>query len=283
MSLTVFLVVLGAALLHASWNALVKHSSDKFLSMSAVVLGHTPFAIVPLLMSPMPGIASWPYIVAGAVLHTGYQLFLLYSYRIGDLTQVYPIARGAAPLIVTFVSVVFLGVHLGHLQLLGVLAIGVGIMSLVLVRGVEGLGNRNAGFMALATGCFIAAYSLNDGMGARLAGTALGFYCWLTILNSVLFSLVMGFVQPGALGNVVRLANGRKLALIAGGGSFAAYALVTWAFTQAPIALVTALRETSIVFALLIGVVFLKERVNLAKVISVSLSLFGAVLLRIAR
>jgi len=281
MSLIVFLVVIGAAILHASWNGLVKHADDKFLSMSAVVLGHAPFAVVLLAVSPMPDVASWLYIVAGALLHTGYQLFLLYSYRIGDLTQVYPIARGVAPLIVAFVSVVFLGVHFEQLQLLGILAIGVGIMSLVIVRGGSGLSNRNAGLMALATGCFIAAYSLNDGMGARLAGTALGFYGWLSILNSVGFFVIMWFLKPSALKDVI--GKGRKLALLGGGGSFLAYALVTWAFTQAPIALVTALRETSIVFALLIGIVFLKERVNLIKVISVALSLFGAVLLRVAR
>jgi len=281
MSLTVFIIVLGAAVLHAGWNGLVKHSQDKFLSMSAVVLGHTLFAVVPMMVLPLPDKASWPFIVSGALLHTGYQLFLLYSYRIGDLTQVYPIARGAAPLIVTFVSVVFLGVHFNQLQLLGILIIGIGVMSLVIVRGGSGMGNRYAGFMALATGCFIAAYSLNDGTGARLAGTAIGFYCWLTVLNSAFFGTIMWFLKPSAVKEVVT--KGRKLAIIGGGGSFLAYALITWAFTQAPIALVTALRETSIVFALLIGVVFLKERVNLAKVVSVALSLFGAVLLRIAR
>ncbi len=281
MSATVFMVVLGAALLHAGWNGLVKHSSDKFLSMSAMVMGHTPFAVLLLMYAPMPDAASWGYIVTGALLHTGYQLFLLYSYRIGDLTQVYPIARGAAPLIVTFVSMVFLGVQFEQLQLLGIAAIGIGIMSLVIVRGGAGLGNRNAGLLALATGCFIAAYSLVDGTGARLAGTAWGYYGWLSIINSAVFFAIMWFLKPSALKGVV--GKGRKLALLAGGGSFMAYGMVTWAFTQAPIALVTALRETSIVFALLIGVVVLKERVNLAKVVSVALSLFGAVLLRIAR
>jgi len=281
MSLFVFIVVLGAAVLHAGWNGLVKHSGDKFLSMSAVVLGHTPFAVVLLLFSPVPEAASWPYIISGALLHTGYQLFLLYSYRIGDLTQVYPIARGVAPLIVAFVSVVFLGVHLKQFQLLGIAAIGIGIMSLVIVRGGAGLGNRNAGFMAIATGCFIAAYSLNDGIGARLALTAFGFFGWLSVLNTVSFVAIMWFLQPAAVKGVFGI--GRKMAIIGGGGSFFAYALVTWSFTQAPIALVTALRETSIVFALLIGVVFLKERVDLAKVVSVALSMFGAVLLRMAR
>ena len=281
MSLIVFLVVIGAAILHASWNGLVKHADDKFMSVSAVVLGHVPFAVVTLLFLPFPDLASWPYIVAGVFLHTGYALFLLYSYRIGDLTQVYPIARGTAPLIVTFVSVVFLGVHFSQLQFLGIFAIGIGIMALVIVRGEAGTDNRAAGVMALVTGCFIAAYSLNDGIGARLAGTGVGFYCWLTIINGGLFASIMWFLKPTAIKGVFN--KGRKLAFVGGGGSFLAYALVTWAFTQAPIALVTALRETSIVFALLIGIVFLKERVNLIKVISVALSLFGAVLLRVAR
>lgn len=281
MSLTVFIVVLGAALLHASWNGLVKHSQDKYLSVSAIVLGHVPFAVVTLMFLPFPAPESWPYIIGGVFLHTGYALFLLYSYRLGDLTQVYPIARGTAPLIVTFVSVVFLGVHFSQLQFLGIFAIGIGIMALVIVRGETGGGNRAAGAMALVTGCFIAAYSLNDGIGARLAGTGVGFYCWLTVINGALFSSIMWFVKPSAIKGVFN--KGRKLAFIGGGGSFLAYALVTWAFTQAPIALVTALRETSIVFALLIGVVVLKERVNLAKVVSVALSLAGAVLLRVAR
>lgn len=281
MSLTVFIVVLGAALLHAGWNGLVKHSKDKFLSVSAVVLGHVPFAVVTLLFLPFPEPDSWPYIFGGVFLHTGYALFLLYSYRIGDLTQVYPIARGTAPLIVTFVSIVFLGVQFSQLQLAGIFAIGIGIMALVVVRNGSGPSNHGAGVMALATGCFIAAYSLNDGVGARLAGTGVGFYCWLTVINGGLFASIMWFLKPSAVKGVFN--KGRKIAFIGGGGSFLAYALVTWAFTQAPIALVTALRETSIVFALLIGVVFLKERVNLAKVFSVSLALGGAILLRFAR
>lgn len=281
MSVVVFGVVLLAAVLHASWNGLVKHSGDKFVSVSAVVIGHVLFALAVLAFSPLPGVESWPYLLAGAVLHTGYQLFLLYSYRLGDLTQVYPIARGVAPLIVAFVSVTFLGVHLSGLQLLGVLAIGLGITSLVLVRQSEGLGNKSAGLMALATGCFIAAYSLNDGLGARVAGTALGFYGVMTIANAVMFSIIITFVQPGTLTKVFR--GGRKLVFVGGGGSFAAYALVTWAFTQASIALVTALRETSIIFALLIGLVFLKERVNLAKIVAVALSMFGAILVKVAR
>ena len=281
MSLTVFAVVILAAILHASWNAMVKHGNDKFLSMSCVIFGHMMFGFAALFFVPLPDLVSWPYVLVGAVLHTGYQLFLLYSYRIGDLTQVYPIARGVAPLIIAFVSVVFLGVDLSGWQLLGVLFIGAGIMSLVMVRGSEGLGNSKAGLMALVTGCFIASYSLNDGLGARVAMSAVGFYAVLTIINGAMFFAIMAKLNPAVIKGV--WGQGRKVSLLGGGGSFIAYALVTWAFTQAPIAMVSALRETSIVFALLIGVVFLKERVRLMKVFAVMMAMIGAVLVKVAR
>ena len=281
MPTTVFLVVLFAALLHASWNGFVKHASDKFVSMGAVVIGHLPFAASMIFINPTPLEASWPYIIIGGLIHTGYQLFLIYSYRIGDFTQVYPIARGAAPMIIAFISVTFLGVHLGKWQLLGVALIGTGIMSLVIARSSEGLGNHRAGIMAFATGCFIAAYSLVDGTGARLAGTALAFYGYLSIVNVTTFVIILPVLQPGTIKKI--FTSGRQMMVVGGGISALAYALVTWAFTQSPIALVSALRETSIMFALIIGIVFLKERVNLVKVASVALSLAGAMLLRLAK
>jgi len=280
MSVSVFIIVLVAAVLHASWNAMVKHAGDKHLSMSAVVLGHTPFALLAMVFSPIPEMVSWPYIVLGGFLHLAYQMLLLYSYRIGDLTQVYPIARGAAPLIVTVVSVLVLGVELSGLQLAGILMIAIGIMSLVVVRRHDGSVNHKAAFMALATGCFIALYSLNDGLGARLAETAFGFFGWQVMVTDVLFVGLMMRLKPGTISKLA--GSGLKLFVIGGTGSFIAYALVIWAFTQAPIALVTALRETSIVFALIIGVVFLKERLDLVKLASVALSLSGAILLRVA-
>ncbi len=277
----VFLVVLLAAVLHAVWNACVKNSGDKFLGMTAIVSGHAPLALLALPFVPLPEIQSWPYVIAGVVLHVGYQLFLLYSYRIGDLTQVYPIARGVAPLIVAGVSVSALGVHLSPVEMLAVVTIATGIMCLVYVRGSDGLRNTRAAGMALGTGCFIAGYSLVDGLGARQAGTALGFYAWLTIINVVVFSLIMARLKPGLIGRMAR--KGRFLMIFGGGASFSAYALVVWAFTRAPIPLVTALRETSIVFALVIGVLFLNERLNLVKVASIAMTLFGAILLRLAR
>ncbi len=281
MDTTIFIAVITAALLHALWNALVKGSKDKHLSMSAVVLGHAPFAVLALLFVPAPAMESWPWLAGGIVLHFGYQLFLLNAYKIGDLTQVYPIARGTAPILVAAVSVLVLGVTLSSVELLAIAVIGIGIMSLSLVRQKDGLRNGRAATMAFTTGCFIASYSLVDGLGARQAGTAVGFYAWLTIVNALIFALFMGLTRPGLLR---RLPSEAAPAFIFGGGaSFAAYGLVIWSFTHAPIALVTALRETSIIFALLIGVVFLKERLDLIKLLSTVMTLSGAILLRFSR
>ncbi|MFT4716927.1 MAG: drug/metabolite transporter (DMT)-like permease [Paracoccaceae bacterium] len=281
MTTTVFMAVLLAAMLHATWNALVKGAADKKLNMAAVVLGHVPLAIMVLFFVPAPARESWPFLAAGIGLHLGYQLFLLRAYDVGDLTQVYPIARGTAPLLVAAISVLFLGVHLQQIEIVAVLTIGAGIISLTLVRQQDGQRNMNAAGLAFVTGCFIAAYSLIDGMGARLAGTALGFYGWLAIGNGVLMIGFMHLKNPGLLRQIPR--NAKLVFALGGGASFVAYGLVTWSFTQAPIALVTALREVSIVFALLIGVIFLKEKLSLVKVFSTMVTLFGAALLRFAK
>jgi drug/metabolite transporter (DMT)-like permease len=281
MTSIVFLAVITAALLHASWNALVKGGTDKRLGMGAVVLGHLPFALAALPFVPLPAPESLPYLVAGIMLHVGYQLFLLQSYRAGDLTQVYPIARGSAPLMVALFSVAVLGVHLEMIEIIAIAVIGVGILSLALVRRQDGQRNGHAARLALVTGCFIASYSLVDGLGARLAGTSLGFYSWLSIGNGIIMGLYLSLTSPAVLRDIAT--KGRLVFVVGGGASFVAYALVTWAFTQAPIALVTALREISIIFALLIGVVFLKEKIDLAKVFSTMTTLLGVVLLRFAK
>ena len=280
MSLGIFLAVIAAAALHATWNALVKGGVDKALGMCAVVLGQGIFGAVVLPFVEAPAAESWPYLVASVLLHIGYQLFLMTSYRIGDLTQVYPIARGTAPLIVAAVSVLALGVVLKPLEMAAVVTIGIGIISLSLVRRHDGLRNPKAAATAVITGCFIAGYSLTDGLGARAAGTALGFYGWAAVANAVIFTAVAGLYRPRL---VRQLPQAGRVIVIGGGASYVAYALVVYAFTQAPIALVTALRETSIVFALLIGVVFLKERLDLAKVFSTMVTIGGAALLRLAR
>lgn len=282
-STVVFAAVILAAALHAGWNALVKGGADKHLSMAAVVLGHLPVILLVLPFVPFPAAESWPWLGAGIGLHLGYQLFLIAGYRVGDLTQVYPIARGVAPLIVAAVSVGALGVVLSGLEVLAVVLIASGILAIALVRRADGLRNPAAVAMALVTGCFIAAYSLVDGIGARLAGHALGFWAWAALGNALAFALWTAVMRRGLLRRLFTDARAVGQGVLGGTASFVAYGIVIWAFTQAPIALVTALRETSIVFALLIGTLALGERLDLAKVCATFLTLSGAVLLRFAR
>ena len=277
----VIFTTLIAALLHACWNALAKGAADKHLSMAGVIIGHLPYAIVGLMLVPMPDLACWLYLLGSLVLHFGYQIFLLNSYKIGDLTQVYPVARGIAPLIVAMVSVSFLNVILGWQEVMAIVLIGTGLLSLGLVRGHGGTRNPKAALFAAITGCFIAGYSLVDGLGARVAGTAIGFYGWSAIGSALIFALFLRVTKPGLLSRLKT--EGRFIFIVGGGASYCAYALVVWGFMQAPIALVTALRETSIIFALFIGVFFMKERLDLMKVFATFTTIIGAVLLRFGR
>lgn len=276
----VFLMVLAAAVLHAVWNALVKGGADKAAAMTAVVIGQGLSGLLLLPFVTVPDLASLPYLAGGVVLHFGYQAFLIAAYRIGDLSQVYPIARGSSPLIVTAVSILFLQVELAPQQLAGVVLIALGIGSISLVRRADGVFQGKAALLALTTGAFIASYSIVDGLGARVAGTALGFYAWHSLINTLVFAGVMGVARPRLLPAAFRL---RRSLFLGGGASFIAYALVMYAFTQAPIALVTALRETSIIFALVIGVGVFREPLNLAKVVATMMTLSGAALLRLYR
>lgn len=280
MSTTVFVAVLVAALLHAGWNAIVKGSDDKTLGVLAMALGHLPFAAVALLIMPFPATASLPFVLLGGLIHTGYCLFLAGAYRRGDLGHVYPIARGVAPLIVTVISVGLLGTVLGAGQLLGIGAITLGLVSLALVQPA-GPTTMNATRLALITGVFIAMYSLNDGHGARLSGgSPVAYYSLVCMVNAITLLPIVMLRETGILART--LARPRQV-LLSGGGSFLAYSIVVWAFVEAPIPLVTALRETSIVFALLIGVFLMNERLSLGKLAATLLTLAGAAAIRLAR
>ena len=281
MTTSVFLIVLLAAFIHAAWNAAAKGSGDKMRFMVGLVLGHAPFAALALLFAPLPAWDCWPYVAGGALLHLFYQLFLQQSYKHGDLTHVYPLARGTAPLLTAALSVLWLGEQLSAPAWAGILVIAIGLASLVLVRRADGLWDARSAATALTTGCFTAGYSLVDGMGARVGGTALGFYAMLSLLNAAAMAGLMEWRRPGMVREVVR--DAWRPALLAGGASFTAFALVVWGFTQAPIGLVAALRETSVIFALLIGVLVLNERLNLLKVFAATVTTSGALLVKLSR
>lgn len=165
-------MVLGAAFLHAAWNALVKVNADRLIMVAIMMISQAAVAILALPFVEFPTSASWPYIWASTALHTAYFVFLVMAYRYGDLSHVYPIARGSAPLIVAVVSVVIVGETLNRQATLSVFLVGLGIMSLTLTRGASGFREPKAVLYALGTGVFIAGYTVVDGLGARLSDSA---------------------------------------------------------------------------------------------------------------
>lgn len=281
MTTGVFAIVLAAAVLHAAWNAMVKVNGDRLvmiaiMMMSQVVIG---LLVVPFVAFPTP--ESWPYIWASTVLNTAYCLFLIKAYRYGDLSHVYPLSRGSAPLIVALIAIVFVGEALTMQAGLSVLAIALGIMSLTLTRGAEGLREPRALFYAIGTGFFIAGYTVVDGVGARLAESAESYTFWSHLLNGIPITGLALFLRRGQIRR--SLIQGWKPGVFGGLISLLAYWIVTWAMTQAPLAMVSAVRETSIVFALLFGVFFLKEAFNFARLASIAITLFGIAMLKLSR
>jgi multidrug transporter EmrE-like cation transporter len=177
MSLEITLVVLLAACMNAGWNAVIKVSGDRIAVMAVVTLFGSGLSCLALPFVVVPDPASWPLLGFAILLHTGYHFVLPLAYNHGDLGQVYPIARGSAPLLVALGAALFAGEMLSGLPLLGVVFLAVGVMALALDRGTGIRRNPAAVLLALGTGLFIAAYTLVDGLGARLAGSVLGLRC----------------------------------------------------------------------------------------------------------
>ncbi len=281
MAAHVFAIVLVAALFHASWNAFIKVDRDRVLFMTVMMGSGGLVALAIALWLPRPAAASWPYIAGSILLHQGYMAFLLLAYRVGDLSHVYPLARGSAPLIVGLVAYALVGETLSRQGTLALLLLGLGVMSLSLTRGKQGLRDPRAAFFALGTGLFIAAYTLTDGVGARLAGNAHSYAAWMLGLQWLPFAVVV--VAGRRRQAVAQVRRIWRAACAMGALSVAAYWAVIWAMTQAPIALVAALRETSILFAVLFGVLVLKERLSLVRLAATLSALAGATLLRLGR
>lgn len=189
MSIGVFFAVLGAALLHASWNALVKVSADRLVLLAVLKITTTVFAVASIPFIATPPVEAWPYIAASVVIHTAYFLFLSISYRFGDLSQVYPVSRGVAPLLVAGFAAIMLGETLGLQASIALLLICCGIMSLIFSEK-GALGQPKAIGAALATGCFIAGYTVADGAGARLSQDALSYILWLNVFNGIPIILI---------------------------------------------------------------------------------------------
>jgi drug/metabolite transporter (DMT)-like permease len=274
---TVALVLL-AALLHASWNAMLHGNRDRFLSMTWMSIAIAAVATLVVLFTPWPNAAAWPYIVASGLLHIVYNVSLVRAYGRGDLAQAYPIARGSSPLLVTCGAALFAHEAIGPLHVLGVVMISGGIITLALQSRHVPLAGVLA---ALMTGATIALYTMVDGIGVRLSeGQALAYTAWMFMfywLMPVLFVARRGFTALWAPVRTAPVAVGSSLA----GGlvSIAAYGIVIWAMQTGAMGAVSALRETSVVFAVVIGRVFLREAVDAKRWLACIVVAAGAVCL----
>ena len=279
MDTNVFLIVLLATFMHAIWNGMVKKHPDKVVAVSGIVFGHVPASIIAVILLPAPSIDCIPYIFASALIHQGYNWYLLSSYKIGDLTKVYPIARGFGPLVATIISILILGLVLDNLIILSIGLICLGIMILGIFDRTRKKNSKIIQY-SLFTGFFIGLYSLVDGYGARVSLSAITYMSWSFILIAILFPIVLKIKkQKNIFKNVMN--RGKQIFWVGGTLSYIIYMIVVWGFTKAPIPMVGALRETSIFFSIFIGYFFLKEKITSIKVISISLILVGVVGLKL--
>lgn len=273
------LAVLGGALLHASWNALVKGSADKELDTCAVAAGAGAVALVALPFLAPPAAASWPWLAASAAVHILYFAFLARAYRYGDLSYAYPIMRGGGPLIVTVAGIAVFGEVLPWAETAGVVLISAGILAFATHRSGDPAALRKSLAFALGNACVIAAYTLIDAKGARVSGAPVAYAMWFFVANgSVMFAI--GCLQRGteAPRHILRR---WRLTFVGGACAVLAYAIALWAMTLAPVALVAVLRETSVVFAAALGALFLREPFSARRAGATLVVLAGLVALRV--
>lgn len=280
MPLDVALVVLLSALLHAGWNALVRSSTDKLHSTLWVVGGAGALSLVLLPGLPLPERASWPHVAASGLIHVVYFTLVALAYRSADLALAYPLMRGTAPVLAALGALLWLQESPSPVGWLGIALICAGVLTLTREAWRQGGVHLRALALALANAGVIALYTLVDGQGARLSGHALAYTAWVFLLTAGLMLAVTTAWRGGAL---LRPAPGSwRAALLGGAGTLAAYSMVLWAMTRAPIASVAALRETSIVFAALIGTLLLREHLSRQRLLSVLLVCAGAVAIKLA-
>ncbi len=278
-SLPVALAVLGAALLHAGWNAFLKSGEDKQLDAIGIAAGSGAVALVAAPFFGMPGSASWPWLAASAVVHIAYFHLLAGAYRWGDLSFSYPVMRGGGPLLVALVGAIAFGEVLPWAQTAGVLLISAGILAFATHRTDDAAAMRKSLAFALANAGVIAAYTLIDAQGARISGAPVAYTLWFFVANGCVM-LALGSWQRG--GEAARhLLRRWRLTFVGGAGAVLAYAIALWAMTKAPVALVAALRETSVVFAAALGALFLGEPFTARRLTATLIVLAGLVALRL--
>jgi drug/metabolite transporter (DMT)-like permease len=279
LTLGVTLAVLAAGLLHAGWNALLKSApgGDPMLDTAIIVAGSSIAGLCVVPWLPFPDPASWKFAAASAIVHFGYYLTLGKAYRVGDLSFAYPLMRGTAPLLVTVLGVLFLREWPTPQVTLGIALICAGIVSIAFVR--RGAHPPAAKWWAFANAAIIASYTLIDGAGARASGNAWSYVSWLIFLEALPFLLWVRW-RHGPIATAY-VARSWRRGLAGGAASLGAYAIVLWAMTRAPVAAVAALRETSVLFAALIGAVWLKEGFGLPRLAGAASVVIGVAALKL--
>lgn len=270
------LLALAAAVLHATWNAMVKVNTDRLAAMTALAAFGAISGPVLILLDATPAAAAWPYLLASVLLHIGYNTFLILAYRVADLSHAYPLARGSAPLLATAGGVLLAGDMISVTVFIGITVICIGIIMLSLNYSIARLGWGGLGW-PLATGLMISGYTVVDGMGVRASGAPLGYIGWLFFLNA--FPLVLWAVVRQRRAGLRRIAAAWRIGLVGGAMSFAAYGLVIYAMSFAAIGPVAAVRETSVIIAAGIGAFLLKEGMGLRRVLASVVVVAGVVLL----
>jgi drug/metabolite transporter (DMT)-like permease len=291
LSLTVTLAVLAAAVTHAVWNAIAHGIKDQTLAFALIGAGGVAVSIPLVVVAVPPRSASWPYLLASVGIHVFYNLLLMQCYRLGEFSQVYPLARGISPLVVTILAAVFVHEHLAFTQLAGVVVVSAGLAFLVFAGrssraggsgGVVPPGKRSRGALlaAVGTGLTIAAYTTVDGVGVRLSASPVGYIGWLILLQSLCVPLFAAVRRRDVL-----LKQPRRIllpGLAAGALSVLAYGLVLWAQTRGALAPIAALRETSVIFGAIIGTLVFREPFGRARITATVLVVAGIVLLNVA-
>ncbi len=279
MSVEVSFAVLFAALLHASWNALIKGSADVLLKTAAIVFTAGLVTLPFIFVLPPPAPASWPYLAGSLLTHVLYYYFMVQAYRAGDLSLAYPLMRGTAPLITALLGAALLRELPGPITLVGIVLISAGIFALS-YRPLDHKPARAAVGFALTNALVIAIYTVIDGTGARLAGNVWSYIVWLFVLDMIPFTL---FVLATRRRDFIAFMAAQPCKSLAGGAASAgAYAIALWAMTKAPVAMVAALRETSVLFAALIGARMLHERLTPLRWLGVAVVVAGVMALKLA-
>jgi drug/metabolite transporter (DMT)-like permease len=274
LSLSVTLAVLAAAVTHATWNAIAHGIKDQTLAFALIGVGGIIVAIPLTILAVMPRAACWPYLMTSVVIHIFYNLLLMRCYRLGEFGQVYPLARGTSPLVVTILAALFVHERLGWPEIAGVAIVSAGLATLVLAGRRPG---RAAFLAAVGTGLTIAAYTTVDGVGVRASGSPIGYIAWLMLLESLcvpMFALIRRRQVLLRQRPQILLAG-----LAAGALSVLAYGLVLWAQTRGALAPIAALRETSVIFGAIIGALVFREPFGRARIAATVLVVVGIVLL----